>query len=64
MSSDVPIDLITLTRAHAEGIGESMQWMISHFKFENDQTGLEQGPSPELQDAEKAFADLRRKLGY
>ena len=57
-------DSISLSRAHAEKIGEAMQWMIAHFKFENDQTGLEQGPSPELQDAEIAFATLRSALGY
>jgi hypothetical protein len=55
-------DTVGLSRAHAVNLCEAMDWMIQHLEFENSETGLDQGPSPELQDAQIFRDALRRRI--
>jgi hypothetical protein len=41
---------------------ESLDWMIRYMEWANEQTGLSQGPSPELQKAIEARDAMREEL--
>jgi len=37
----------------------TLDWMIAHFDFMNEQTGLEAEDSPELKEAKDLLAELK-----
>jgi hypothetical protein len=38
----------------------TLDWMIAHFDFMNEQTGLEAEDSPELKEAKDLLAELKK----
>lgn len=55
-------ELLTIDKRVILRAFESLDWMIRYMEWANEQTGLSQGPSPELQRAIGARDGLREEL--
>jgi hypothetical protein len=62
MSTDIPVDILVINKRTVVHAYESLVWMIQAMEFTNRQTGLEQGPSPELFKAINTRDKLRKVL--
>lgn len=53
-----PVAIIELSEL--QGIAETLDWMIKHFDFMNQQTGLHTEDSQELKDAKELLEELKK----
>lgn len=53
---------VYIDRELATDAFDALSWMIRHMEWENEQTGLDQGPSPELQKAIETREKLKAEI--
>jgi hypothetical protein len=53
---------IYIEREIASDAFDALSWMIRYLEWANNQTGLEQGPSPELQKAVETRDKLKSEI--
>ena len=52
--------LAILELSELQNIAKTLDWMIKHFDFMNEQTGLEAEDSPELKEAKELLAEMEK----